>query len=138
MSTRANIVIEDHHTKLWFYRHSDGYPKVTCKSLKHFLRWLIKGKIRDNVTQCAGWLILLGAIENQTLPNDVSLNDLTPSNWACGAYEPTDAMHGDIQYLYRIKLIEKEINCYYFDDKFAFPFAVIDASNIHQEVNQPT
>ena len=27
MSTRANIIIKDARTTLYFYRHSDGYPE---------------------------------------------------------------------------------------------------------------
>lgn len=68
MSTRANIVIKDRHDKLFFYRHSDGYPEGTLPTLNKFIDWVKSGKIRDNVSQAAGWLIILGALEYNTLP----------------------------------------------------------------------
>lgn len=66
MSTRANIIITDGQDKLFFYRHSDGYPSGTLPTLNLFLEWVKVGKIRDNVQQAAGWLILIGANEYKT------------------------------------------------------------------------
>jgi len=64
MSTRAQIKITDSFgQELWFYRHSDGYPDGTLPTLQKFLDWVKAGKIRDNVEQAAGWLILIGAEE---------------------------------------------------------------------------
>jgi hypothetical protein len=63
MSTRANIVIKDKHSQLIFYRHSDGYPEGTLPSLKKFMSWVKAGTIRNNVSQAAGWLIMVGAQE---------------------------------------------------------------------------
>src|SRR5690348_10367703 len=81
MSTRANIILQETFSwedekneqqttteRLYFYRHSDGYPDGTMPSLKIFIDWVKKGKIRDNVSQSAGWLILIGAMEYNTIP----------------------------------------------------------------------
>jgi len=101
MSTRANIIIKDGNEKLWFYRHSDGYPEGTLPTLNKFLNLIKEGKIRDNISQAAGWLILIGHEEYG------SKNPLY--DWKVGAYEPTIGRHGDIEYLYTIDLEKKEI-----------------------------
>ena len=129
MSTRANIIIKSkrHNEKLYFYRHSDGYEKGTLPTLNLFLDLVKKGKIRDNVSQAAGWLILIGSIEYQTLSDkcypegnkhsfnqnkskiDKLLENFEPFDWKCGAYEPATGIYGDIEYLYIIDLDKKEI-----------------------------
>ena len=96
MSTRANIIIKDRHSKLWFYRHSDGYPEGTMPTLEKFLQYVKDGKIRNNVGQAAGWLIIIGHDEYGSQTPD--------ENWEVGAYEPTTGQHGDIEYLYTIDL----------------------------------
>lgn len=134
MSTRANIIIEetsfyqgDKYTeRLYFYRHSDGYPEGVKDTLNKFVDLLKKGKIRNNVNQSAGWLILLGAMEYQTMTAtcfleghksyldrnneniDNALSEFEPTDWKCGAYEPTTGLHGDIEHLYLIDLKNKE------------------------------
>ncbi len=119
MSTRANIQIKDKYSKLWFYRHSDGYPEGTMPTLEKFLGYIKDGAIRNNVYQSAGWLIILGAQEynrkfdhkTTTYNEKVSkLNDYKPdlddanSGWNVGAFEPTSGLRGDIDYLYIIDL----------------------------------
>ncbi len=96
MSTRANIIIKDNYSKLFFYRHSDGYPEGTLPSLNVFLDRVKQGKIRDNVSQAAGWLIAIGMEEQYY-------------SWKVGSYEPTTGIHGDIEYLYIIDLESKTI-----------------------------
>lgn len=126
MSTRANIIIKDGYNKLYFYRHSDGYPEGTMPTLNKFIG-MIGTTIRDNVCQAAGWLVILGAIEYQTLTPelfaesekkryeqddekvDEILKNFSPEDWKVGAYEPTTGIHGDIEYLYVIDLEEKKI-----------------------------
>ena len=49
MSTRANIVLVDDTDRLYFYRHSDGYPEGTMPSLELFIDAVRQGKIRDNL-----------------------------------------------------------------------------------------
>lgn len=97
MSTRANIVIKDAHEKLWFYRHSDGYPEGTMPTLEKFLQYVKDGKIRNNVGQAAGWLIIIGHNEYET-------PDTPDKDWKVGAYEPTTGQHCDIEYLYTVDL----------------------------------
>jgi hypothetical protein len=125
MSTRTNIVIKDKHDKLFFYRHSDGYPEGTLPTLNIFMDWLTNGKIRNNLSQAAGWLIVLGAMEYNTIP-EFKTSEATryskgtgepetfksPEDWKCGAYEPTTGIHGDIEYLYIIDLDKKTIECF--------------------------
>jgi hypothetical protein len=81
MSTRANILIKDECDELWFYRHSDGYPTGCLPTLAKFMSWVKDRKIRSNVGQSAGWLIVIGKEEYES----EGLN----SDWKVGAYEPT-------------------------------------------------
>lgn len=124
MSTRANIVIKDSYNLLWFYRHSDGYPEGAMPTLQVFINWIRQHKIRDNVSQGSGWLILIGAAEYASMPifelaannsfgryGDISTIK-PPADWKTGAYEPTTGVHGDIEFLYIIDLEKAEITCY--------------------------
>ena len=45
MSTSASIIIKDKAIKLYFYRHSDGYPETTLTSLNKFLDKVKSGKL---------------------------------------------------------------------------------------------
>ena len=122
MSTRANVVVKDRYGKIWFYRHSDGYPEGTMPTLQKFIQLVRTGKIRNNASQSAGWLILIGAEEYGTYytveQGDVKKDTLTApspcevSGWKCGAYEPTTGLHSDIEYLYEIDLEAKTISCF--------------------------
>jgi len=108
MSTRANILITDSNGgKLWFYRHSDGYPDGTLPTLNKFLDMVKSGAIRNNVGQAAGWLIIIGRDEYVSDAEGQLANALT--SWKVGAYEPTTGKHGDIEYLYTINLEKKTI-----------------------------
>jgi len=109
MSTRANIIVKDSYSQQIFYRHSDGYPKGTLPTLNIFLTWVKDGKIRNNVSQGAGWLIVIGAIEYNTIPKYSVETIERPKDWKCGAYELTDSIHGDIDYLYTVDLEKMEI-----------------------------
>jgi len=118
MSTRAQVIIKDEFgDELWFYKHSDGYLKGTMPLLEKFLDWVKSGKIRDNVEQASGWLILIGANEYKkrwdgTIKEDVTQPDEDrASGWKCGAFEicPCRRTHGDIEHLYLIDLDKKEI-----------------------------
>jgi len=133
MSTRANVIIQEtidlsHYDRanridrLYFYRHSDGYPEGVKETLDKFIEWVKKDKVRDNLSQSAGWLILLGAIEYNTIPK-YKLEDPNPKwgtgyadmktvgdpeDWKAGAYEPTTCIHGDIEHLYLVDINKKE------------------------------
>lgn len=131
MSTRANIVIKDDDSELWFYRHSDGYPEGTLPTLKKFLRWVAEGKLRQNVTQAAGALILIGADEyNVSVTEDgLSRGGKFHSGIECGSYEPTEGQHGDVEYLYIIHLREMTIrveSLYGGDDETIYAKDLVD------------
>lgn len=107
MSTRASIIFTDSHgTKLYFYRHSDGYPETTGEDLKEFCKDYQK-KFRNNATQSAGWLIVRGheaqKEANKTCAADAKLMEAM-YGWKVGDYEPTDQIHGDVEYVYVIDL----------------------------------
>src|SRR5512136_2844499 len=79
MSTRCNIIMKDEDHTLWFYRHSDGYPTSVIPDLRKFMGWVKDGKIRDNVQQAAGWLIVMGhfdmAESNRDWNKRITLNN---------------------------------------------------------------
>ena len=109
MSTRCQVIIKDEYAQLWFYRHCDGYPEGTLPTLKKFLSWVIDRRIRDNVEQSAGWLVMLGAQEYSV--GDEPGHDIAISGWKVGAYEPcTPVRHDDIEYLYTIDLQAKTLS----------------------------
>jgi len=109
MSTRSQIIIKDQYNEQWFYRHSDGYPEGNLPQLFKFMSWLKEGKIRNNVGQSSGWLILIGAEEYKEYQDN---KPFTPKDWKVGAYElcPHRSMHGDIEWLYIIDLEENTIS----------------------------
>ena len=117
MSTRCQVILKDEYGELWFYRHSDGYPDGTMPALEQFMSWVKEGRIRDNVEQAGGWLILIGAKEYVDEVGDEPIPWFEPGKdsrygWKCGAFEPcTPIRHGDIEYLYTINLTTKEIKC---------------------------
>lgn len=107
MSTRCQIIIKDEEDELWFYRHSDGYPSGTLPTLEKFMTWVKEGKIRDNVEQASGWLIIIGSRELRDLLKGLPDNYM---DWKVGAYEPSVPYeHGDIEYLYELDLINLTI-----------------------------
>lgn len=108
MSTRANIIIKDDSSKLIFYRHSDGYPSCTGKSLAKFVRGYAS-KYRDNVTQSAGWLIIHGHQEYES--RDSLLGRSSMYDWKVGAYEPSDSLSSDVDYIYTIDLMHQLLTC---------------------------
>lgn len=134
MSTRSQIIIEEtyqfpkkdgtpekkvHRDELWFYRHSDGYPEGNMPALLQFLKWVKDEKIRDNVEQSAGWLIMLGAWEYNHRYHDgeyhlkktlVEPTGDPMDSWKVGAYEPSlPEQHWDIVWLYRVNLTKMTI-----------------------------
>jgi hypothetical protein len=136
MSTRANIILKESYSykdangknqtqtnELLFYRHSDGYPEGILPILNKFMDWLKSGKIRNDLMQCSGWLVILGAIEYGTIPEYKKdkpafkgakecgdINTIKePDDWKVGAFEPTPCIYGDIMWLYTIDLNAKEL-----------------------------
>jgi hypothetical protein len=128
MTTRANILLKDEYDKLWFYRHADGYPEAVVPDLKQFMQWVEQGRIRNNVGQAAGWLILLGVKDRVEMGRDTSHASPDPFEpgdrntaygWKAGVYEPTIEMHGDIEYYYEVDFVALEIRVYRIDDERA-------------------
>lgn len=131
MSTRCNIVLTESYSwkdektgkeknrteKLFFYRHSDGYPEGALPTLLKFVHAIKSGKIRNNLSQCAGWLVLYGAIEYDTM-KDAFEGKYKPDllehlyGWKVGAYEPTTTLHCDINYKYEIDVNKATIKCF--------------------------
>lgn len=100
MSTRANIIIKDGKYKLYYYKHSDGYPEGTLPILNKFLDAVKSGDIRDNLSQACGWLTVFG---HEAMKDDYE--------WKVGWVEPTTGLHGDVEYIYTIDLTAKTITC---------------------------
>ena len=124
MSTRANIIVKDARSEVILYRHSDGYPEETMIALNKYMDWVRSGHVRNNVTQSVGWLIILGALEYCTIPKYETEKPGSPTlayakietvqeprDWKSGAFEITDSIHFDIEYLYTVDLETKEITC---------------------------
>ena len=121
MSTRSQVIIKDNIDEQWFYRHSDGYPSGNLPALYKFIKWFKQGKIRGNVEQSSGWLILIGAEEYGTMMDEKMQSIRKPTltepvgnnfeSWKCGAYEicPCKRRHGDIEWLYTIDLSNETI-----------------------------
>lgn len=86
MSTRCNIVIEFGDTVLYVYRHHDGYLSGTGRDLVNLLK-------KEGKTPWKFISSLLGQrYEKQSYESE-----------AHPVYETTNSIHGDIEYLYRIK-----------------------------------
>lgn len=102
MSTRTNILIENKKTKLWLYRHYDGYLSAT------------------------GHDLMINLIHNKDVTSFVT--SLLATNYdACelhskkAVYEVTSEQHCDIDFLYRfifddrkgkVKIIIDQVSAY--------------------------
>lgn len=118
MSTRCNVIIRDTKfgkpRELIFYRHSDGYPAGVAKTLNEFLDLVKTNRIRDNVSQAAGWLIMLGneeyAAEGGETLDIIRVNTKgTGMHFKVGAYEPSPQISADIEFIYEIDLTQKTL-----------------------------
>ena len=114
MGTRANIKVIDTRCEdvLWFYKHEDGDPNSMLPLLKKFMLKIVNGKLRDNVCQAAGWLVLFG--RNEMLASIRRLRkkgfDVSGSEWKIGYIQPTTDQHSDIEFLYTLDLNNKTIS----------------------------
>lgn len=86
MGTRTNILIENGESRIWLYRHWDGYPSCTGKDLAEQL-------IADKFRATAFLASLLAKRHEQASYQSA------PSS----VYELTTALHGDIEWFYRIQ-----------------------------------
>ena len=86
-------------------------------TLKIFLDLVKSGKIRNNPEQAAGWLIIIGNREYDSIfgwdGEKHEIKSFDVKDWKVGAYEPTDDIHGDIEFLYEIDLDKKTIECWH-------------------------
>ena len=122
MSTRAAIIIKDSKfgttSELIFYRPSDGYPAGVKKTLGEFIALVRADKIRDNVRQAAGWLIVMGAEEyadyGENLATIRANTKGTGMIFKVGAYEPAPNLPSDIEYLYEIDLTAKTLRGWHY------------------------
>lgn len=105
MSTRANIIVKDSYQRIYFYRHSDGYPEGVQETLGKFLNWMREGRIRKDAMQASGWLIIIGHEEYST---EYGI-DNKPLDWKVGAYEPTSKLQGDVDFIYVIDIEKMSI-----------------------------
>ena len=88
MGTRSNILIEYGSTKIFLYRHWDGYPEVTGYDLARILS-------RPNEPdKKLGWA---GTFLTRLLEQD--------------DYELTTDLHGDIEYLYQFNFSTTKPAC---------------------------
>lgn len=119
MSTRALIILRDGRDTQYFYRHSDGYPDGVMPTLEKFMSYVRDKKTRDNVSQSAGWLIVVGMQEYAN--NDFGrpdgsapLNEAEPgggvAGWKVGAYETTTTTNIGASYTYLLDLKSVTIN----------------------------
>jgi hypothetical protein len=162
MGTRANVILSETYTyhdnagkpaqrtsSIIYYRHYDGNPETVIPHLEKIIDWIRRGKIRRDVQQGGGWLFILGAVEYNTIPqfetedagsgllygNIDTLQD--PRDWKAGAYEPTDGIHGDINFLYTLdmKTLTIKTEQVYYDNEDRQQFMVIQP---HIQAKQAT
>ncbi len=102
MSTRCNIVIEYGETKIWLYRHHDGYLAATGRDLLDKVTALIKTSGDGRRFAHDGATRLVTALLNSRTPEYEPLPQLGNKP----QYEVTIGAHGDIEYLYRIIFLD--------------------------------
>lgn len=90
MATRSNILVKFSGRTLYLYRHWDGYPAVNGAFLYESLKHAILGDPHRSDVPARFLNHLFGARE-ETRKNDNS-----------AAYEFTNGIHGDIEWLYEI------------------------------------
>ena len=98
ISTHATIIITDGIDRLYFYKHCDGYPDGTLPALLEFLNRIKTERIRNNATQAAGWLVVMGHEESK----QASHYPL----WKVGAYEPTTGVNQYSEFVYTVHVQE--------------------------------
>ena len=109
MSTRAHIIVKDNFGEIILYRHNDGYPSGVTPILTKFVNMIRNHEIRNNASQSAGWLIVLGREElidayKGEIPKSMS--------WKVGTIEPEDDPHIDTDYTYVIDLSNHDAAVY--------------------------
>ena len=99
MSTRSNIRVLGKDTKVWLYRHCDGYPAGNGSDLARALRWRdYTGKPR--VAELDGFLNTILALRYTQQSYETKPRSI---------YEITTGEHGDIEWLYTLKFANKRV-----------------------------
>ena len=129
MSTRANIVIQNRRYSEMqvFYRHCDGYPD-RCDGnsgpipldLDRLCDWIREGRLRDNVGQMSGWLVVLGHMDQHEsrkrwdwIDQEENVLGSPEGDWKVGHYEPSAwGIHGDVEYVYVLDLDSITWSCH--------------------------
>ena len=94
MSTRCNIIIEHGSTRLYVYRHWDGYPSCTGADLLEKLQ-AARGPETAHYGRFTSSRFITALLTDMDEP--------TVYRKARPHYETTTEVHGDIDYLYRIR-----------------------------------
>lgn len=121
MSTRCNVEIYDHYEgskPVILYHHSDGYPSCQIPKLHAFLKNAY-ARLKKlgypywwDSERVAAMLILLSAdsYTEPTLLTEERFAERAGDGWKHDAaqgypvYQPCASLHGDIEYIYRVKL----------------------------------
>ena len=98
MSTRTNIIIEYGKTSIYLYRHHDGYLAETGANIHRVL-----SAHKPSILQTTD---ILKDFLDQSYPK-TEYRDSQP------IYEITNSVHGDIEFLYRIKMDGETIKIQY-------------------------
>lgn len=95
MSTRSNLHITGKETKVWIYRHCDGYPAANGSDIAKHLK-----QARRSFGSQSCFLNSLLALRYEQQPYEKKPRPI---------YEITDCEHGDIEWLYAIKFTGKTV-----------------------------
>jgi hypothetical protein len=90
MATRSNIIVKFGGTTLYLYRHWDGYPAINGAFLYESLKHALMGNPHRADVPSRFLNHLFGAREETRKADDSA------------AYEFTNGIHGDIEWLYEI------------------------------------
>ena len=95
------------------------------QDLERIIGWIKEGRLRRDLGQLAGWLVVMGHIESVDRVNGYPWRkgeDLMyglpgassdASGWKVGNYEPTSwGIHGDVQYVYVLDVVKLEWEVY--------------------------
>ena len=109
MSTRSTIIVTDNSETLYFYRHSDGYPKSVMPILNKLIDQVKSGKLRDNTSQFSGWLIIEGQKEMDNMNKLFSKDVISTMDWKSSTIEPIGYVYEDSEYIYTVDLENKTV-----------------------------